>query len=202
MLLTQEDIRNYYPEYTEEGRLIVRTSTGGGAFPLSGAAVTVYVYLPDGTPKLYRVLFTDENGETAPISLPAPPRNASESPAPAGAPRPYAAYRVVAQAKGYAPVTSDTVPVFSGITSRQSFRMLPLPDQAGTLTPEKEEEETPPAQTGPDQVSAASGASQMQSAAQTQEPEQMQPPAQAQAPAETPPADEQAQASAAVPAED
>ena len=112
------------PEYSEIGYLTVRVSTAGGAIPLENAAVNIRGGDIDDSDVIY-ALTTNSDGLTPIVSLPTPPRSASQAPqntAPA-----YAVYNIDVFATGYAPAFFHNVPVFSGITSVQPAAMIPLP---------------------------------------------------------------------------
>ena len=65
--------------YTEIGYLTVRVSTAGGAIPLEGAAVNIRGGDIEESAIIYS-LVTNSDGITPTVSLPTPPRSASESP--------------------------------------------------------------------------------------------------------------------------
>ncbi len=114
------------------GYLVVNVSTARGAIPLAGATVTVMYDESDNT-SIFQTMTTGGDGKTDKISLPAPPRNLSESP---GNIKPYATYTVSVDKEGYYTVTDTSVPVFSGITSIQPIEMLPLAEyNPGTVYP-------------------------------------------------------------------
>lgn len=109
--------------YTEQGKLQVIASSGDGAFPVEGATVTVY-RRHDGREHLLYTMLTDESGAAPVITLPAPPAALSQEP---GNAQPFAEYDIRIVKNGFFRVLAEGVPVFSGITSRQGFRMIPLP---------------------------------------------------------------------------
>ena len=111
------------PDYSEIGYLTVRVSTAGGAIPLENAAVNIRGGDVDDSSVIF-ALSTNSDGLTPTVSLPTPPRSASEAPqisTPA-----YAVYNVDVFADGYAPAFFHNVPVFSGITSVQPAILLPM----------------------------------------------------------------------------
>lgn len=142
MLLTQDDLLHYYPHYTGEGNFVARAFVANGAYPVPQVKVTVYACLPDNIWKPYRILFTNENGETTPLPLPAPDKSASAAPPLPQAAPPFAVYRAIAEKEGYNTIQVDSIPVFDGITSRQNFPLIPLSDPAGFSTVQTEDEVT------------------------------------------------------------
>lgn len=115
------------PEYSEIGYLTVRVSTAGGAIPLENAAVNIRGGDVDDSDVIY-ALSTNSDGLTPTVSLPTPPRSASEAPqntSPA-----YAVYNIDVFAKDYSPAFFHNVPVFSGITSVQPAILLPKIENA------------------------------------------------------------------------
>ena len=110
--------------YTEIGYLTVRVSTALGTIPLSDASVTVRGVDKENSDTSYS-LRTDPDGQTERLSLPTPPRAASESP---GNAQPFALYSVLAVKDGYLPLELARVPVFSGIHSIQPAILVPEPE--------------------------------------------------------------------------
>jgi len=108
------------------GLITVHVSTARGARPIAGATVTVTRNV-DGQDLLISLQTTDDSGNIAPITVPAPPPSEDQR-------RPQAFYyEITAQAAGYYREHSQDVPVFPFITSMQSFDLIPLP--AGTDDP-------------------------------------------------------------------
>ena len=68
---------------------------------------------------------TDEDGETEPLKIPAPPVSNSLSP---GGETPYSLVNVEVFADGYYSVMLMGVPIFTGISSTQTVNMIPLPE--------------------------------------------------------------------------
>jgi hypothetical protein len=110
-------------DLTGEGFLRVAVQTGEGAFPVDGASVTVLVRR-DGKQELAYLLRTDESGETPRVSIPAPPAAESQQPQDA---QPFTTADVRVFANGYFRAEMRNVPVFAGITSLQTFQLIPLP---------------------------------------------------------------------------
>lgn len=115
--------QNIQPQpYTEVGYLTVRVSTAGGAIPLENVAVNIRSGNVEDSSIIY-ALTTDRDGLTPTVSLPTPPRTASEVPqytAPI-----YAVYNVDVYAEGYLPAFFNNVPIFSGINSVQPAVLVP-----------------------------------------------------------------------------
>ena len=113
------------------GYLIVKVSTARGAIPLEGASVIVRGGEQDSSGVLYSMR-TDRDGQTERISLPTPPRSASESP---GNIKPYATYGIDVFREGYVPLSFENVPIFPSIVSIQPAVMVPLPEYYGDARP-------------------------------------------------------------------
>ena len=110
-------------ELTEVGYLTVSAGTANRAYPLRD--VRAEILLPeDGAYRLYRVVFTKEDGTAERIPLPTPA--ASLSQAPDSRFLPYTRARVRIYRDGYYPAEAAEVPVFPGITSLQYFDLIPL----------------------------------------------------------------------------
>ncbi|MBR5371069.1 MAG: hypothetical protein IK130_02535, partial [Oscillospiraceae bacterium] len=108
------------------GLITVHVSTARGARPIAGATVTVTRNV-DGQDLLISLQTTDESGNIAPVTVPAPPPSEDQR-------RPQAFYyEISAQAAGFYREHSQDVPVFPFITSMQNFDLIPLP--AGTDDP-------------------------------------------------------------------
>ena len=66
---------------------------------------------------------TDSNGQTATVSLPAPPLEYSEAP---GVEQPYSEYNLIVRAPGYAPISINGLDIFPGEQSIQNIRLHKL----------------------------------------------------------------------------
>ena len=115
------------PEYTSSGSMIISVYTAGGALPVSNALVTITGSEKE-TSGVISVLYTDQSGNTPKITLPAPPKNMSESP---GAKKPYATYNVDVDKDGFFPKRFINVPIFSGVTSVQPVNLSPFTEYVG-----------------------------------------------------------------------
>ena len=122
---TQSPARGY-------GYMIVRVTTARGAIPLEGAIVSVHNYDPEfevGRGDVISVHKTNSSGLTDRITLPAPPRELSQSP---GNGKSYESYNLYVSLPGYYKKEYVSVPVFEGITAIQNVDMIPLPDNGQT----------------------------------------------------------------------
>lgn len=109
---------------TEKGYILVNVRTGDSSEPIEGASVSVEA-VSDGNRFFIASGITDESGTSPKFDVPAPETLYSQSPNPDS--RPYNLYDVSVSAKGFFNARSVDVPVFAGITSVQSFSMIPLP---------------------------------------------------------------------------
>lgn len=114
------------------GYLIVTTRAANEAYPINSARVSVY---NSNTNELMQEVYTDQNGSSPRIALPAPTLSPSEEP---GRRDPYARYNLVIEKEGYYTVRSLNVPVASEITSLQAIEMRPVLPSDFPLTPETE----------------------------------------------------------------
>ncbi len=116
---------NSSPSTTDsQGYLIVKVTTARGAIPLEGATVNIR----GGDRANSGVLFslrTDRDGQTPRITLPTPPRSASESPENG---TPYSTYHIDVFQDGYIPLAFHNVPIFPSIVSIQPAVMIPGPE--------------------------------------------------------------------------
>lgn len=109
------------------GYLVVSVRTGSGAIPLEGALVTLRGEESTQGDAIASFI-SDQSGNTPRITLPAPPRSASESP---GSLKPYASYSADVSLDGYYTNLYTNIPVFDGITSVQTAYLIPLPEAGG-----------------------------------------------------------------------
>lgn len=119
----EQDAADEMADFTDEGQLRVATLTGDGAFPVPGAHVTINVRRR-GQEHLAYLLMTDESGETPTVSMPAPPASLSQQP---GNEQPFTVVDIRVFAKGYFRAQMLNVPIFAGVTSLQTFQLIPLP---------------------------------------------------------------------------
>ena len=116
---TIDPIRKFLSENPGFGTLIFQVTGGQGVFPIPNAKVNIMKKLNDRL-TLSVTLLTDENGRTAPISLPAPDRKLSQSPNNGIV---YAVYQAEVTADGYIPTEIRDLPVFDGITTIQPVNL-------------------------------------------------------------------------------
>ena len=119
----EQDTADDMQDLTDSGLLRVATLTGDGAFPVPGAHITVSVRR-NGKERFAYLLLTDESGETPTVSLPAPPASLSQQP---GSEQPFTVVDIRVFARGYFRAEMLNVPVFAGVTSLQTFQLIPLP---------------------------------------------------------------------------
>ena len=118
-------------EMTGLGKLVFQITTAGGAIPLEGAEITLRNSrsVSDGNGgAVIAVLFSDRDGKSEVLTLPAPARSLSLEPAKDGAPVPYALYHADVRLRGFYGQSYIRIPVFDGITSIQRASLIPLPE--------------------------------------------------------------------------
>ncbi len=108
----------------EQSELRVKVTTALGAYPISGASVTVSSESSGERRQLYSVP-TGIDGLTPVMLLDAPPRSNSLSPD-GGAP--YALYTVEVAAEGFTPLTALNVAVFAEVPAVLPVQLTPLPE--------------------------------------------------------------------------
>ena len=105
------------------GYLKVRVNTGNGGIPIPGNSVIISE-IKDGKEELVKMLMTDTSGETETLKLPTF-RNPNGN-----SPQDYteaSTYNVSVVSEGYFSELSRNVSVFDGVTSVQSFSLIPEP---------------------------------------------------------------------------
>lgn len=111
-----------FDEYLEEnpskGFIKVQVYSGRSPIPISGAKVTVSKTLSDKY--VLSTVYTDRNGHTQTITLPAKPAAMSQTPEGA---IPYTSYDILIEKENYLSVENLNVPIFEGILSVQPVRM-------------------------------------------------------------------------------
>ena len=127
------------PEDSGRGTVIVVVTSGRGSVPVSQALVTVS---RTGERETLATLRTNESGQTTPLSLPAPKRILSESPAEQGE-SVFSLYDIAVTADGFVPERLHGVPVFDGVVSLQPMQLLTLSASGGGDTPISEIEPNP-----------------------------------------------------------
>ena len=113
-----------------QGKLLFQITTAGGAIPLSGAEIILRSYrsATDNGGDVIAVLYSDGDGKTQAVPLPAPAARYSLEPALDGTPVPYALYNADVKLDGFSNQSYIRIPVFDGITSIQRASLIPLPD--------------------------------------------------------------------------
>ena len=109
------------------GYLIVKVTTARGAIPLADASVLIRGGEKENSDVIFS-LRTNRDGQTPRLTLPTPPRSASESP---NGGVPYATYNVEVAKEGYLPLSFPNVPIFPSILSIQPAVMIPAPESFG-----------------------------------------------------------------------
>lgn len=111
-------------EYNGKGYVIVNVRAGDQAEPIENAVVHISS-INDGN-RFYKATgVTDNSGTTQRFIVPTPSLSYSQTPD--SNVRPYALYDISVTAQGFFNARSVDVPAFEGITSVQSFSMIPLP---------------------------------------------------------------------------
>ena len=121
-------------ENTGQGILVVHVTTARGAIPLEGALVNVRQDAPDENGirgDVIAALTTGTDGNTEPLTLPAPQRSQSLTPN-HGAEKPFSTYHVEVQLEGYYTQNYANVPIFDGIAAIQPADLIPLPENGRT----------------------------------------------------------------------
>ncbi len=132
----EEDIEQRFPipeipDFIRENRisdnssgyLKVSVKTGNGGLPLENSLVTVSEII-NGREHVIRMLTTDSSGNTETIRLPAPVNTEGNTPQSYDS---FAKYNISVYSDGYFRETSVDAPVFAGITSVQTFYLIPEP---------------------------------------------------------------------------
>lgn len=105
------------------GYLKVNVRTGNGGRPIKDSIVTVSEVI-NGKENILRLLSTDESGSTETVRLPAPSNSMGNSPQDYNS---FAKYNISAYSKGFFRETSVDAPIFAGVTSVQTFFLIPEP---------------------------------------------------------------------------
>lgn len=114
-------------EENEYGFIRVTVRTADGAIPVERAIVTI----KNSGEELLAVFFTDENGNTPKLRVPAPPLENSEAPDPKG--DAFMLYNIDTDKSGYRSVRNIGVPVYPDITSVQPVALVPLSEGADDI---------------------------------------------------------------------
>jgi len=129
--LDYEQLKVSPPEYSSKesmgdsiGYILVNTRTGEGSSPVVGASILITAVV-DGKREIIASGVTNESGISPKFAVPAPDIIHSQSPE--ALKRPYSLFDISVTASGFFNARSVDVPVFSGITSVQTFAMIPVP---------------------------------------------------------------------------
>lgn len=104
------------------GSIIFRVTTAREALPVANAKCVVTKKF-GGLVHEIETLYTNQSGNTVPLSLPAPPKSLSQQYD--NLVQPFALYDAVVTREGYVDVVLTDIPVFDGIQSVQGVSMLP-----------------------------------------------------------------------------
>lgn len=104
------------------GFLKVEVSSGNNAYPVENALVII-TKNENGREDIMYILETDINGTTSLSELSAPLENGTEI----SDRTPYSYYNIIVYKPGYYEVQNKNAAVFSGITSIQPVKLIPLP---------------------------------------------------------------------------
>ena len=110
------------------GEIIVEVTTGRGAIPLPGIDVVIDRLDfddPKGRQELVAVLETNQSGRTNPVPVKTVDRELSLAP---GNSEPFSTFYVSASKKGFEPVKSRPVDVFSNEVSILKIDLVPKPE--------------------------------------------------------------------------
>lgn len=118
---SQSKEKNDYLNNSGSGYLILRTTTARSSVPVPGALITIRD--PDAEKTKIISLITDSNGMSEKISLPAPHKSLNES---NNTIRPQSFYIVEITSDGYIPLINQLLPIFDGITTYQTFDLIPF----------------------------------------------------------------------------
>lgn len=120
------------------GVLIAKVTTAGGTIPVEGGLVYIKKFgdAPEGSDLIYS-LRTNSQGFSPAVSLPTPPKSASQTPN--NGTLPYSQYIMTVKKEGYYTVENIGIPMFEGITAIQPVELLPL-SESDMLSDERPEE--------------------------------------------------------------
>ena len=104
------------------GYLKITTTIARRAIPIEGARCVVSKDI-GGERRIFYDVYTDEDGSTEKLPLPAPDKSFSEQPE--SNHRVSASYDIEVTKPGFVPVTDLNVPIFDGILSIQSVNLIP-----------------------------------------------------------------------------
>lgn len=121
------------------GFLKISVRTGSGGIPIEGSTVIVSQTV-DGEEKIIKLMNTNSSGDTETLKLPAPKKPSGNSPQDFAQ---FSTYNISAFSEGYFREASKDAPIFEGITSIQTFFLVPEPfnydSNADTINYQNEE---------------------------------------------------------------
>ncbi len=127
------------PKNDSFGYLKVSVRTGNGGIPIENSAVTVSETV-NGKENIIKLMLTNSSGDTETIKLPAPKKPDGNQPQDY---EHFSTYNISAFSEGYFREVSRDAPIFEGITSIQTFFLVPEPynydSNADTLNYQNEE---------------------------------------------------------------
>ena len=109
------------PENTSRGLLQVNAVNIQNNFPIQNARVSIRYREDPG--KIIEQVETNSSGQTAQVSLPAPPAALSLEP---GTARPYAEYDILVEAPGFVPLEIDGTEILADSTAIQPAALTPI----------------------------------------------------------------------------
>ena len=109
------------PENTSRGLLQVNTVNIQNNFPIQNARVSIRYREDPG--RIIEQVETNSSGQTAQVSLPAPPAALSLEP---GTARPYAEYDILVEAPGFVPLEIDGTEILADSTAIQPAALTPI----------------------------------------------------------------------------
>lgn len=107
----------------QTGTVLVHTYTTRANVPLQGVTIVISGRKDDGTEYLISRQLTDSSGNTAPVTVAAPPRSGSTAPGQKDA---FTYVDITADMPRYERTVIRDVQIFPGIASLQAIRMIPV----------------------------------------------------------------------------
>ncbi len=111
------------PTSKSTGKLLGVATQIKGLYFIPNTKVTIFTGSPDNM-QIIATDFTDQNGKTKEFILPTPPVNLSEDKD--NTAQPYALYNMMFESDGFLTNIHLNIPVFEGVTSRQTSNLLLL----------------------------------------------------------------------------
>jgi hypothetical protein len=107
------------------GTLTARVYTGRGEIPVEDASVSIVQRGQGGKRTLLSVQRSDQSGGVAPVTIPTPSPQTSQSP---GAEAPFALCDIWAEHPDYQMLVIHSAQIFPGVVSFQALPLIPLPE--------------------------------------------------------------------------